>query len=233
MPTYLCHGFRWERALIRIFVIVEDIDEAAPDWVISRGSSRALLERIAAKFDFVPRRAVLVNSWSAVKLLEEHDPRDTAAATRPYAYVADHAVRVDLGADVEGEMRRYGEMVGGDSGGGGGGGGGGAVWFERLRDELQAGAGIGWYVVVCGDEERYAPPREGADEEGSGGGGGPGAAAGVGDEGEEGGAEGGEGEDRENGGKAEGAGTGHSLRHRISSVGLRRLFIGKRKDSSP
>jgi exonuclease III len=30
-------------------------------------------------------------------------------------------------------------------------------WFEKLRDGLQKGADIGWFVVVCGDEERAAP----------------------------------------------------------------------------
>jgi exonuclease III len=33
-------------------------------------------------------------------------------------------------------------------------------WFEKLRDQLQKGADIGWYVVVCGDEERAAPSME-------------------------------------------------------------------------
>jgi hypothetical protein len=27
-------------------------------------------------------------------------------------------------------------------------------WFEKMRDQLQKEATIGWYVVVCGDEER-------------------------------------------------------------------------------
>jgi hypothetical protein len=33
-------------------------------------------------------------------------------------------------------------------------------WLEKLRDGLQAGCEIGWYVVVCGDEERAPPPPE-------------------------------------------------------------------------
>jgi hypothetical protein len=42
-------------------------------------------------------------------------------------------------------------------------------WFEKLRDQLQRGEDIRWFVVVCGDEERQVPeemkhqvrPREG------------------------------------------------------------------------
>jgi hypothetical protein len=33
-------------------------------------------------------------------------------------------------------------------------------WFEKLRDGLQKGEEIGWFVVVCGDEERAAPSMD-------------------------------------------------------------------------
>ena len=33
-------------------------------------------------------------------------------------------------------------------------------WFEKLRDGLQEGTDIGWFVVVCGDEERASPDIE-------------------------------------------------------------------------
>lgn len=39
-----------------------------------------------------------------------------------------------------------------------------AGWLEKLRDQLQRGESIRWYVVVCGDEERYNPT--GFEEEG-------------------------------------------------------------------
>jgi hypothetical protein len=40
-------------------------------------------------------------------------------------------------------------------------------WFEKLRDGLEKGADIGWFVVVCGDEERASPSlvRDTEDEE--------------------------------------------------------------------
>ena len=112
--------------------------------------------------------------------------------SRPHAYVADCVVRVKLGVAVMDEMARYEERLRagwaamgtggssshhhyyGDEGptttrsskksSGSGGGGGGGGWLERLRDQLQRGADIRWYVVVCGDEDRlpepgWAPPE--------------------------------------------------------------------------
>ncbi|POR39352.1 Uncharacterized protein TPAR_00457 [Tolypocladium paradoxum] len=190
MPTYLCHGFRWHRRDIRIFVIVNNLDDAAPDWLVGRTSSAQILGQFANAFDFLPKQPpapqptaapaegssaalhrdddfsappprvpacddnVLANEWSPVKLLEEYDAEETASAARPYAYVADYAVRVDLGASVAEEMAKY-EAMAKQRGG---------SWFEKLRDQLQAGAAIQWYVVVCADEERAAPGEDLDDE---------------------------------------------------------------------
>ncbi|UNI21961.1 hypothetical protein JDV02_007899 [Purpureocillium takamizusanense] len=190
MPTYLCHGFRWHRREIRIFVILNNIDDAAPDWIVGRTSSASLLSQFAKNFDFLPEKPiavppetpgdpahtarkqqpplhrdddlsvppsrvppseddVLANDWSPVKLLEEYDLEETQSASRPYAFVADYVVRVDLSVNVGDEMARYESAAAKDDAAAG--------WFERLRDQLQAGERIGWHVVVCADEERVAP----------------------------------------------------------------------------
>ncbi|KAL7949936.1 hypothetical protein V8C42DRAFT_309014 [Trichoderma barbatum] len=198
MPTYLCHGFRWTRRLIRIFVILEDIEDAAPDWITGRSSSAAILGHFRTKFDYLPERlpsqrqseqqleplqeqavqeekksahqddnlvvppsrvpdsedSVLVNQSSPVKLLEEYDPDETSISARPFAYVADHVIRIDLSANIMEEMAKYEALVKERNEGN---------WLERLRDELQEGAPIGWYVVVNGDEERGVPQDD--DEE--------------------------------------------------------------------
>lgn len=188
MPTYLCHGFRWHRRDIRIFVILNNMDDAAPDWIIGRTTSSLLLSRFAESFDFLPgprppaRREpldplqvklhrdddltvpasrvpasdddVLVNDWSPVKLLEEYDADETESAARPYAFVADHVVRVDLDANVGDEMAEYEALAREHD----------TLWFEKLRDEIQAGETIGWHVVVCADPERRAPGSDGADD---------------------------------------------------------------------
>ncbi|KAK2591622.1 hypothetical protein QQS21_010691 [Conoideocrella luteorostrata] len=55
MPTYLCHGFRWYRRSIRIFVILNSLDDCAPDWIIGRTTAAIILSQLAESFDFVPR----------------------------------------------------------------------------------------------------------------------------------------------------------------------------------
>ncbi len=244
MPTYLCHGFRWHRDAIRFFIIVQDIDDAAPDWVLAPGSSDALLAQFYELFDFLPYRgrrqresgddpvpegssdvgdcqgkqaepdaadrthieglpfrhggsssrqaktgrrdesstalATLESSdlppdveelppskWSAVQLLEEFNPADLSVVSGQWAYITDHAVRIDTSAPVIEEMLRYNSLEEsreykamngpGDETGqwpnttaeaeqtG---------WLEKLRDKLQADEPIRWYVVVCGDEDR-------------------------------------------------------------------------------
>jgi len=167
MPTYLCHGFRWHRQNIRVFVGKYDLQEASPEWIIAPASTSAIVHQIYELFDFVPEldsseahgAAAAEGSskgktFSAVELFEEHDPLETVEATTPYAYVADYAVRVDLSASLTEEMARYEETVAKVKAPGGTQSGDGRPWFERLRDEMETNEKIQWYVVVCGDEER-------------------------------------------------------------------------------
>ncbi|KAI1291486.1 hypothetical protein F5Y03DRAFT_32445 [Xylaria venustula] len=106
---------------------------------------------------------------SPIRLLEEFDPRDETMVSGPWAYVADHVVRVSTSVSIADEMFRYearmkrdpnramhgssdeyGRKVFGSSSKKTG-------WLEKLRDQLQRGESIRWYVVVCGDEERENP----------------------------------------------------------------------------
>ncbi|KAG6004426.1 hypothetical protein E4U21_001094 [Claviceps maximensis] len=199
MPTYLCHGFRWYRSSIRPFIILNDLDECAPDWIIEPTTAAVLLSQLAESFAFVPRleddepgdkktsgpdealrsRAaqqkqkqkeqqaprydeemsmpksrvppeedrILMHDWSPVKLLEEYDENETDHAARPYAYMADYVVRVDLGADVLTEIALYDATLKQRN----------AVWFEQLRENVQPEEQFRWYMVVCDDTERQAP----------------------------------------------------------------------------
>ncbi|KAF4334646.1 nicotinamide mononucleotide permease [Fusarium beomiforme] len=189
MPTYLCHGFRWHRRDIRIFVILNDLEDAAPNWVIAPASSYCILDQLHAKYNFLPELsppttptqksvtaknanikkqsdhvdddhalpssrvpdaedAVLMHSWSPVKLLEEFDEEEMVTACRPYAYVADYVVRVDLSVDVAAQMAKYYDKMAGEDG-----------WVVKLRNELQKGEPVRWYVVVCGDDVREVPGK--------------------------------------------------------------------------
>ncbi|KAK8059870.1 hypothetical protein PG996_009800 [Apiospora saccharicola] len=241
MPTYLCHGFRWHRKSIRYFVVIQDLDDAAPEWIVARQSAFAFLYRFYDLFDFLPpsnpprsqgsssghnytlsngshtnsshkhshplaltkittkdsrptnatmlarsrsrtrtcgRNNVAVtrastpepdvtfNDWSVVKLLEEYDPNNESQLNGPWAYVADHIVRVDTSASIAEEMMKYEErmksekvkaMTGPSDETGrkpNSSGNKKPGWFEMLRDNLQRTEEIKWYVVVCGDEER-------------------------------------------------------------------------------
>ncbi|KAG5970485.1 hypothetical protein E4U55_001653 [Claviceps digitariae] len=188
MPTYLCHGFRWYRSSIRPFIILNDLDECTPDWIIEPTTAAVLLSQLAESFAFVPRLEeqdehgdpkksprplplqqpparydddmsmpksrvppqqdrILMHDWSPVKLLEEYDQTETEHAARPYAYMADYVVRVDLGADVLAEMASYDETLQERN----------AAWFEPLREKVQPEEQARWYVVVCDDTEREAP----------------------------------------------------------------------------
>ncbi|KAI0998463.1 hypothetical protein K3495_g9732 [Podosphaera aphanis] len=54
MPTYLLHGFRWTRLNIRLHVIVNDLEDAASEWIMAPATSRAILRSFYEKYDFLP-----------------------------------------------------------------------------------------------------------------------------------------------------------------------------------
>ncbi|CAN8103054.1 unnamed protein product [Discula destructiva] len=54
MPTYLCHGFRWQRRSIVVYIVIQNLDDAAPHWIVKRDSARSLIESFYNLFDFLP-----------------------------------------------------------------------------------------------------------------------------------------------------------------------------------
>lgn len=81
-----------------------------------------------------------------LRFVEQYDPNDTTAGSgsQPYAYVADVVEEVKLGVDID-DIR--GKGVSNDQ------------WASlmELRDKLAPEEKVAWYIVVCGDEERWAP----------------------------------------------------------------------------
>jgi hypothetical protein len=141
MPTYLVHGFRWPRPLIRIHIILQNLDDAAAEWLMAPPTTSALLTNFTSLYpDLMP-------SLRSLRFIEQYDPMDESVESKsqPYAYVADFVQEVKLGVDID-EVR--GKGVGNDT------------WssMAELRDKLAPGEKIAWFVVVCGDVERWAPP---------------------------------------------------------------------------
>ncbi|KAF4624450.1 hypothetical protein G7Y89_g13718 [Cudoniella acicularis] len=268
MPTYLVHGFRWDRPTINIHIVRYDLEDAATDWIMAPATAITLLNSFYTLFDFLPpsnpppasyplpaphaevvvqdevkgprrlakkrsslsssfslrqarpsslssaaileqkgqngnsgnvngtrqispdrpsnstgsststlprkpgEKAPKFNDWSVVKLLEQYDLNDLETATAPYAYVGDYMIEIATGISIEEETKKYEAMMRAEeeacvsSPGEPGTAGQGLSardirrksrrlgWFEKLRDGLHKGADIGWFVVVCGDEER-------------------------------------------------------------------------------
>ncbi|ESZ99152.1 hypothetical protein SBOR_0473 [Sclerotinia borealis F-4128] len=269
MPTYLVHGFRWHRTNIRIYVILNDLDDATSEWVMAPPTSNALLNSFYTKFDFLPpsspgpidlspepsptesspplaktpprtltkkdKRSMIslkspshkhksspalrnansngqnnfinpesetshgrclssgatnqnsyalqgvekpprFNQWSVVKLVEQYDPEDLKTLSQPWAYVSDYMIEVGLGVSVSEEVKKYEDKIQEEE----------VIpcdaeklgmsareirrknkragWFDKLREQLETKEQMGWFVVVCGDEERWAPPIDLSDE---------------------------------------------------------------------
>ncbi|OAF61574.1 hypothetical protein VC83_02231 [Pseudogymnoascus destructans] len=177
MPTYLIHGFRWYRISIRQYVATYDVEDAAPDWIVTPASSHALLNSLYTLHDFIPpcqqpTSTSLSSSSTATLTPPFHSPTRTTTAPapapaprdtglsppQPYAYVGDALVRISLSADIGAEIAAYesrqgcrregasiGELrrLGREEG-----------WIGKLAGHLEPKERVGWFVVVCGDEER-------------------------------------------------------------------------------
>lgn len=141
MPTYLLHGFRWPRPLIRIHIILQNLDDAAAEWLMAPPTTSALL------LNFRQLYPHLMSSLSHLRFIEQYDPLDETSDSKsqPFAYVADVVQEVKLGVDVD-EVR--GRGVGNEA------------WaaLMELRDCVAPGEKVAWFVVVCGDTERWVPP---------------------------------------------------------------------------
>lgn len=143
MPVYLLHGFKWPRPLIRIHIILQNLEDAAAEWLVAPGTTECMLENFNELFPdqmkYLPK----------LRFVEQFDPNDesteTNAPSQPFAYVADVCQEVKLGIDID-EFRGKGVT--------------GNQWsaLMELRDKIAPEERPGWFVVVCGDEERWAPP---------------------------------------------------------------------------
>ncbi|RMY41624.1 hypothetical protein D0864_16185 [Hortaea werneckii] len=141
MPTYLLHGFRWPRPLIRIHIILQNLDDAAAEWLVAPETTQTLLE------NFNELYPDSMQHLERLRFVEQYDPSDlsAAAASQPYAYVADVCEEVKLSVPIN-EVTQRGVPN--------------EQWIAlmELKDKIAPEEEVGWFIVVCGDEERYAPP---------------------------------------------------------------------------
>ncbi|KAF1981187.1 hypothetical protein K402DRAFT_408621 [Aulographum hederae CBS 113979] len=149
MPTYLCHGFRWPRPLIRIHIILQNLDDAAAEWLMAPATRQTLLANFKTLYP------AILPSLPNLNFIEQYDPKDLRAESKsqPHAYVCDVVEEVKLGLDVD-EVRGKGVRN--------------EQWsaLVELRDKIAPGEKVAWFVVVCGDTDRWAPPTVGLLENG-------------------------------------------------------------------
>lgn len=145
MPTWLVHGFRWPRPLIRIHIILQNLDDAAAEWLMAPATTATLLENFGKLYK-EPMQAL-----ASLRFIEQYDPEDITTTEQPYAYVCDQVHEVQLGVDID-DVRGKGVAN--------------EAWtsLAELRDQIAPGEKIGWFVVVNGDVERSVPSAEDADE---------------------------------------------------------------------
>jgi hypothetical protein len=146
MPTWIVHGFRWPRTQIRIHIILQNLDDAAPEWLMAPATAACLTESFKQQW---PEQ---MKQLPGLRFIEQYDPDDLTVKDQPYAYVCDQVTEVKLGADVD-ELR--------------GGGVKEDQWaaIAELRDKVAPGEKLGWFIVVNGDVERWAPPVDDDDED--------------------------------------------------------------------
>ncbi|KAJ4375277.1 hypothetical protein N0V83_002363 [Neocucurbitaria cava] len=146
MPTWLVHGFRWPRAQIRIHVILQNLDDAAPEWLMAPATTACMTKNFKQQW---PQEMAQL---PGLRFIEQYDPEDLTVKDQPYAYVCDIVHEIKLGVDVE-DIRGNGLAE--------------EQWaaIAELRDKVAPGEKLGWFIVVNGDVERWAPPDDEDDED--------------------------------------------------------------------
>ena len=138
MPSYMVHGFRWPRQTIRCHVIYNNIDDAAPEYIISPKTSAALLESF---HELYPDTMSMIPE---IHFVEQYNPSDTSqrATSQPHAFVADKVVETELSVNVPDIMRQHNISKRG--------------WnaLMDLKDHLAPEENIDWWMVHNGDEMR-------------------------------------------------------------------------------
>ena len=141
MPIFLVHGFKWPRvgpshSTIRPWIILNNVDDAAPDYLMQETTPAALKASFQRKFPEI------MQHLPELHFVEQYDP-DNPTIFQPFAFVADKVITGDLSINVREAQCQLVISP--------------AEWeaFADLKDNLAGeDAEIGWYVVYNGDVDR-------------------------------------------------------------------------------
>ena len=147
MPRYLLHGFKWPRIPIRTHIIVNDIDDASPDYLMQATTPPALRESFYQLFPSIMDRL------PEIQFIEQYDP-DGVTHCQPYAFVADTVIVGDSDQDLSQAQATCSVAN--------------KTWVAMvdLKEALGvADAELGWFVVYNGDPERADAGEDSEDED--------------------------------------------------------------------
>ena len=137
MPVYLIHGFRWGRVKIRHHIILNNVEEGMPEYIMTASSTKAILDSFETNYPEI------MSTVPKIRFMEQYDPSDVSsnAQSQPYAYVCDAVIKGGISIDID--QTRSHSIPASD-------------WqaMADLRDALEPEATLGWFAVYNGDEER-------------------------------------------------------------------------------
>ncbi|OKL56027.1 hypothetical protein UA08_08704 [Talaromyces atroroseus] len=155
MPVYKVHGFQWPRGgipSIRVFIVLENLDDAAAEYVQQKRTSNLILNALKKNH---PQAAQYLPD---LQLIEQYDPLDMTdtAVSQPYAFVADsvtmlpETARPVHGLSVSIDQHLLDDAFSPER----------RAALAEVRDAVAPGQKIGWWIVYNGDPERYYPGME-------------------------------------------------------------------------
>ncbi|KAL8942801.1 MAG: hypothetical protein Q9211_001230 [Gyalolechia sp. 1 TL-2023] len=152
MSVFLVHGFAWARNDVRVFVVLQEVDDAAPNNLMSGHSQGAM----NAKFKKLYPGPMA--NLPALRFIEPLNPNTEKFKypAEPYVFVADVVVQSEDFIDVNLAMSVPIRPAQWES-------------LAQLRDHIAADEKIGWFVVHNGDldiaeQERLRKEGNGIDE---------------------------------------------------------------------
>ncbi|KAL8645777.1 MAG: hypothetical protein Q9210_006522, partial [Variospora velana] len=140
--------FKWSRCDVRIHTIIQEVDDAAPNNLMSGDSEWAMRENFSKLYPDA------MEHLPHLRFIEPLNPNTEKFAypAEPYVFICDVVVRSEDYIDITKEMAKGITQAEWDA-------------MAELRDAIAKDEGIGWYAVHNGDLELAKQEREAWDEE--------------------------------------------------------------------